>query len=82
MTLNLWTKSTLRSFRAATVKFADVIENSNEPHYYRVQTPSFVIALDDTQDDANHIHSVWRDFSGDFGKDLLQHHYQVSHQKK
>ena len=56
--------------------------NSNEPHYYRVQTPSFLIELDDTQDDANHIHSVWRDFSGDFGKDLLQHHYQVSHQKK
>jgi hypothetical protein len=56
--------------------------NSNEPHYYRVQTPSFLIELDDTQDDANHIHSVWRDFSGDFGKDLLQQHYQVSHQKK
>ena len=54
----------------------------SDPHYYRVQTPSFLIELDDTQDDANHIHSVWRDFSGDFGKDLLQHHYQVSHQKK
>jgi hypothetical protein len=54
----------------------------SDPHYYRVQTPSFLIELDDTQDDANHIHSVWRDFSGDFGQDLLQHHYQVSHQKK
>jgi hypothetical protein len=53
-----------------------------EPHYYRVQTPSFLIELDDTQDNANHIHSVWRDFSGDFGQDLLQQHYQVSHQKK
>jgi hypothetical protein len=53
-----------------------------EPHYYRVQTPSFLIELDDTQDNANHIHSVWRDFSGDFGQDLLQHHYQVSHQKQ
>ena len=54
----------------------------SDPHYYRVQTPSFLIELDDTQDDANHIHSVWRDFRGDFGQDLLQHHYQVSHQKK
>jgi hypothetical protein len=54
----------------------------SDPHYYRVQTPSFLIELDDTQDDANHIHSVWRDFSGDFGQDLLQHHYQVSHEKK
>ena len=56
--------------------------NRNDPHYYRVQTPSFLIELDDTQDDANHIHSVWRDFSGDFGQDLLQRHYQASHQKK
>jgi len=54
----------------------------SDPHYYRVQTPSFLIELDDTQDDANHIHSVWRDFNGDFGQDLLQQHYQVSHQKK
>ena len=56
--------------------------NRGDPHYYRVQTPSFLIELDDTQDDANHIHSVWRDFTGDFGQDLLQQHYQASHQKK
>jgi hypothetical protein len=56
--------------------------NRGDPHYYRVQTPSFLIELDDTQDNANHIHSVWRDFTGDFGHDLLQQHYQVSHQKK
>jgi Protein of unknown function (DUF3500) len=53
-----------------------------DPHYYRVQTASFLIELDDTQDDANHIHSVWRDFTGDFGEDLLHQHYQASHQKK
>jgi len=47
--------------------------------YYRVQTPSFLIELDDTQDGANHIHSVWRDFSGDFGEDLLRQHYEASH---
>jgi len=50
-----------------------------DPHYYRVQTASFLIEMDDTQDDANHIHSVWRDFSGDFGQDLLQQHYRTSH---
>jgi hypothetical protein len=55
--------------------------NRGDPHYYRVQTSSFLIELDDTQDDANHIHSVWRDFTGDFGEDLLQQHYQASHQK-
>jgi hypothetical protein len=48
--------------------------------YYRVQAPSFLIELDDTQDGANHIHSVWRDFSGDFGEDLLRKHYEASHQ--
>ncbi len=50
-----------------------------EPHYYRVQTPVFLIEYDDTQNNANHIHSVWRDFAGDFGEDLLAQHYQASH---
>jgi hypothetical protein len=48
-------------------------------HYYRVQTPSFLIEFDDTQDNANHIHSVWRDFNGDFGGDPLTAHYEASH---
>jgi hypothetical protein len=52
-----------------------------DPHYYRVQTNDFLIEFDDTQDHANHIHSVWRDFNGDFGEDLLKRHYQTSHQK-
>lgn len=53
--------------------------NPGDPHYYRVQTPSFLIELDDTQDEANHIHSVWRDFNGDFGGDLLKAHYETGH---
>jgi hypothetical protein len=52
-----------------------------DPHYYRVQSPYFLIELDDTQDSANHIHSVWRDFTDDFGEDLLQQHYQAHHRK-
>jgi len=43
-------------------------------HYYRVQGPTFLIEFDNTQNDANHIHSVWRDFNGDFGADLLREH--------
>jgi hypothetical protein len=50
-----------------------------DPHYYRIQTPAFLIEYDDTQNNANHIHSVWRDFNGDFGLDLLAQHYQASH---
>ena len=53
--------------------------NHGDPHYYRVQTPYFLIEMDDTQDNANHIHSVWRDFDGDFGEDLLHRHYQTNH---
>src|SRR5208282_5908060 len=50
-----------------------------QPHYYRIQTPAFLIEYDDTQNEANHIHSVWRDYEGDFGVDLLADHYQTSH---
>lgn len=48
-------------------------------HYYRIQAPAFLIEYDCTQDSANHIHSVWRDFRGDFGRDLLRLHYQANH---
>jgi hypothetical protein len=54
-------------------------EEPGEGHYYRIQTASFLVEFDDTQDHANHIHSVWRDFNGDFGEDLLKEHYQSSH---
>jgi hypothetical protein len=50
-----------------------------EAHYYRIQSPEFLVEFDDTQDHANHIHSVWRDFKGDFGRDLLVEHYRASH---
>jgi hypothetical protein len=41
-------------------------------HYYRVQGPTFVIEMANTQPDAHgnpasHVHAVWRDMRGDFG---------------
>jgi hypothetical protein len=45
-----------------------------QKHYYRVQGPTFLIEFDNTQNDGNHVHSVWRDFKGDFGRDLLREH--------
>ncbi len=48
-------------------------------HYYRVQGPTFLIEYDNTQNDANHVHSVWRDFRGDFGRDLLREHVAHVH---
>jgi hypothetical protein len=50
-----------------------------EGHYYRVQAPTFLVEYDNTQNNNNHVHSVWRDLNGDFGYDLLGSHYQTSH---
>lgn len=53
-------------------------------HYYRIQGKFFLIEFDNTQNGANHIHTVWRDFDGDFGMDLIAEHYLNSehHNKK
>lgn len=45
-------------------------------HYYRIHGPTFLVEYDNIQNDANHIHSVWRDPTNDFGKDLLREHYE------
>jgi hypothetical protein len=50
-------------------------------HYYRIQGPTFVVEFDNTQNNANHIHTVWRDFRNDFGHDLLAEHYAKDHAK-
>ena len=50
-----------------------------EGQYYRVQAAAFLVEYDNTQNNNNHVHSVWRDFNGDFGYDLLGNHYQTSH---
>ena len=50
-----------------------------EGHYYRLHGPTFLVEFDNTQNNANHIHSVWRDATNDFGEDLLKQHYQSDH---
>jgi hypothetical protein len=50
-----------------------------EGHYYRIQGPTFLMEYDNTQDKANHIHSVWRDLKNDFGEDPLRKHYEQEH---
>jgi hypothetical protein len=50
-----------------------------DAHYYRIHGPEFVIEYDNVQNGANHIHTVWRDFAGDFGRDLLREHHLESH---
>jgi hypothetical protein len=52
--------------------------DKGQGHYYRLQGPTFLVEFDNTQNNANHIHQVWRDFKGDFGRDLLAEHYKTT----
>ena len=57
------------------IRFAWLGETEQgKKHYYMVQGPTFLIEYDNTQNNGNHIHSVWRDFNGDFGRDILRDH--------
>lgn len=49
------------------------------PYYYRVQAPTFLIEFSTSLNNVNHIHTVWRDYDGDFGRDLLAEHHKNAH---
>lgn len=53
--------------------------DAGERHYYRIQGPTFLIEYTNFQNQGNHIHCVWRDFDGDFGRDLLREHLEHGH---
>jgi hypothetical protein len=53
--------------------------SAGQAHYYRLHGPTLLIEFDNTQNDANHIHSVWRDPQNDFGLDPLRAHYARRH---
>lgn len=55
------------------------VEEKGGPHYYRVQGSTFLVEYDNTQNGANHVHSVWREYDGDWGDDILKAHYAASH---
>ncbi len=57
--------------------WAGSIERGRQ-HYYRVQGPTFLIEYDASQGGGNHVHTVWRDFNRDFGRDLLRQHYEAA----
>jgi hypothetical protein len=54
-------------------------EQPGQGHYYAIKAPTFLIEYDNTQNGANHIHSVLRDITGDWGEDLIARHYAESH---
>ncbi len=50
-------------------------------YYHRIQGPTIIIEFDNSQGNANHIHSVVRDLKNDFGGDALLEHYQKNHSR-
>lgn len=53
----------------------------NGGHYYRIQNPVLFVEYDNTQNNANHVHTVIRDLTNDFGEDMLRKHYEQEHKK-
>ena len=54
---------------------------NNGGHYYRIQNPVLFLEYDNTQNNANHVHTVIRDLTNDFGEDMLRKHYAEEHKK-
>ena len=73
-----WARLAAADRQAARFAWAGAEERGG-PHYYRVLGPSFLAEYDNTQNDANHIHAVWRDLNNDFGEDILLRHYREGH---
>jgi hypothetical protein len=76
----------LRRMQAAGVTdlhfaWAGALE-AGKASYYRLHGPTLLIEYDNTQNDANHIHSVWHDPKNDFGQDLLRAHYHGGHRHR
>lgn len=51
-------------------------------HYYRIQGPMLLIEYDNTQNNANHVHTIVRDLTNDFAEDILREHYEKEHKAK
>lgn len=77
-------EATIAAGRRAAIRAADPDaihfawageEAPNQPIYYRIQGPTFLIEFDDTVPEADHVHAIFREFDGDFGRDLLRAHY-------
>jgi hypothetical protein len=73
--LQTWQDITEHGIERLTFAWAGATEPGGG-HYYSIAGPTFLAEYDNTQDDANHIHSVWRDLRNDWGLDLLAAHYR------
>jgi len=75
---HVWSRIERTGLDALTFAWAGSLERG-QAHYYAVKGPTFLIEYDNTQNNANHIHSVWRDFTNDRDTDVLAEHYAHTH---
>lgn len=75
---SLTTKIAKAGFENLTFAWAGSLE-AGEGHYYSIQGPFLLIEYDNTQNNNNHVHTVVRDLTNDFGEDELRLHYEKSH---
>ena len=73
-----WQRIADAGLAATTFAWAGPLE-PGRGHYYAIRGSQFLIEYDNTQDGANHIHSVWRDLTRDWGGDKLVDHYRTGH---
>lgn len=70
-----WARIERAGFGQLRFGWAGGIEPGDK-HYYRIHGPTMLVEYDDTQNGANHIHTVYRDLERDFGGDALRAHYR------
>ncbi|MEV6170161.1 DUF3500 domain-containing protein [Streptomyces sp. NPDC051954] len=73
-----WSDAVARGLDALSFAWAGGLVPGDR-HYYCVRAPDFLIEYDNTQDNGNHAHSVWRHVRHDWGADLLRAHYSEQH---
>ncbi|RFU88138.1 DUF3500 domain-containing protein [Streptomyces triticagri] len=73
-----WSEAVARGLGSVSFAWAGGLAPGDR-HYYCVRAPDFLIEYDNTQDDGNHAHSVWRHIRHDWGIDLLRGHYTEQH---
>ncbi len=75
---NAWQRIAHAGLEAVTFAWAGP-EERGQGHYYAIKGTTFLVEYDNTQNGANHVHSVWRDAANDWGEDLLATHYAAAH---
>jgi hypothetical protein len=73
-----WRKLERAGFDDVSFAWIDSDERG-KGHYYNIVGPTFMVEYDNVQHNATHLHTLWRDFTNDFGQDLLAQHYAEHH---